>query len=237
VAQFARFGGDPAWAEIFLFAPSESVTDRHIGDGQSTSRRWHANLCSCLAAHSDLDVADDSVVALANELVNTFNSVAGGYAPLPSFNEVTWTLYPRDKGHITAHRDPPAFTGVVTVATLAGSARFRVSNGTDHDEWETASGDVVVLGAHGWPSVPVHEVDPPTDGDRMIMTLRHNSRGPGGGYDVGPTEHRRIWPPDRKPKPALWRQGQKRSVVTRYRRTVRSCLAMRLTNLRKLYVP
>jgi hypothetical protein len=148
------------------------------------------------ATHCGLDVAHGSVGAFAHELISALNTVVGEYAPLPSFNEVTWTLYPRAIGYITAHRDPAAFTGVIAVTTLAGSARFRVSNGTDHAEWETAPGDVVVLGAHGWPSVPVHEVDPPTSGDRMIMTLRHNSRGPGGGYDVGPTEYRRIWPPD-----------------------------------------
>jgi hypothetical protein len=120
-------------------------------------------------------------------------------APLPSFNEVNWTLYPRESGHITAHRDPATFAGIIAVTTLSGSATFRVSNGTEHAEWDVGPGDVVVLGAHGWPGCPlgpVHEVDPPIGGDRMIMTLRHNSRGSGGGYDVGPAAYQRVWPPD-----------------------------------------
>ncbi len=145
------------------------------------------------------DTTDDSVVALAHGLISSLDPVVAANAPLPSFNEVSWTLYPKGSGHITAHRDPAAFTGVIAVTTLCGSATFRVSNGTDHAEWETNPGDVVVLGAQGWPGYPagpVHEVDPPVGGDRMIMTLRHNSRGSGGGYDVGPTEYRRIWPPD-----------------------------------------
>ncbi|HTU38454.1 MAG TPA: hypothetical protein VMF35_10565 [Acidimicrobiales bacterium] len=152
------------------------------------------------AAHADLGVTDASVRALAHELIDALGAVLGEAAPLPSFNEVSWTLYPTGSGHITAHRDPAAFTGVIAVATLRGSATFRVSNGRDHAEWDTAPGDVVLLGAHGWPGSPhgpVHEVDPPVDGDRLIMTLRHNSRGAGGGYDVGPTEYRRVWPPDR----------------------------------------
>ena len=148
------------------------------------------------AAYTGLDAADDSVVAFAQVLLGALDPAVGDRSPLPWFNEVSWTLYPRGSGHITAHRDPEAFTGVIAVTTLAGSARFRVSNGADHAEWETAPGDVVVLAGHGWPSVPVHEADPPTSGDRMIMTLRHNGRGSGGGYDVGPTKYRRNWPPD-----------------------------------------
>jgi hypothetical protein len=57
-------------------------------------------------------------------------------APLPSFNEVNWTLYPRESGHITAHRDPATFAGIIAVTTLSGSATFRVSNGTEHAEWD-----------------------------------------------------------------------------------------------------
>jgi hypothetical protein len=150
-------------------------------------------------ALSGLTAADASVRALALELLSHLDSVVAESAPLPSFNEVNWTLYPAGSGHITAHRDPAAFTGVVAVTTLYGSAPFRVSNGTDQAEWVTGPGDVVVLGANGGPGRargPVHEADPPISADRLIMTLRHNSRGPGGGYDVGPTGYRRNWPPD-----------------------------------------
>ena len=40
---------------------------------------------------------------------------------------------------------------------------------------------------NGWPTpnarCPMHAADPPPDGERMIMTFRHNIRGAGGGYD------------------------------------------------------
>jgi hypothetical protein len=150
-------------------------------------------------AHANLDVTDASVRALAQQLISKLDPVVGEAGPLPPFNEVSWTLYPVGSGHITAHRDPAAFTGIIAVATLCGSATFRVSNGVEHAEWKTAPGDVVILGAQGWPGCPrgpVHEVDPPENGDRLIMTLRHNSRGSGRGYDVGPTQYRRVWPPD-----------------------------------------
>jgi hypothetical protein len=144
-----------------------------------------------------LAVTDSSVRAVAQELIGALGATLVDAAPLPSFNEVSWTLYPTGSGHITAHRDPAAFTGVIAVATLIGSATFRVSNGRDHAEWDAEPGDITLLGAQGWPgcaSGPVHEVDPPVNGDRLIMTLRHNSRGAGGGYDVGPTKYRRVWP-------------------------------------------
>lgn len=150
-------------------------------------------------AHADLAVADTSVIALGRELIDSLDCVVAGGTPLPPFNEASWTLYPRGSGHITAHRDPAAFTGVIAVTTLCGSATFRVSNGRNHAEWQTTPGDVVILGTRGCPgcpSGPVHEVDPPAGGERLIMTLRHNSRGPGGGYHVGPTAYRRVWPPE-----------------------------------------
>lgn len=168
------------------------------------------------AAHAELAATDVSVTTLAEELISTLDSVVADNAPLPSFNEVSWTLYPRGSGHITAHRDPAAFTGVIAVTTLGGSATFRVSNATDEAEWETTPGDVVVLGAHGWPgcrSRPVHEVDPPASDDRLIMTLRHNSRGPGGGYDVGSTEYRRVWPPETRANTRGQLSVRKRSAV------------------------
>ncbi len=115
-----------------------------------------------------------------------------GMPQVPAFNEVTWTRYPDGRGHITAHRDPPAYSGVIAVVTLMGAARFRVwdePEGSPLTEWLTASGDVVVLRGHRWPRsearCPRHEVGAPVEGDRIIMTLRHNTRGAGGGYDLG----------------------------------------------------
>lgn len=164
---------------------------------------WHALLKEegvvrqgGFGAHADLAVTAPSVRTLAQDLVSSLDAVVNT-APIPAFNEVSWTLYPEGSGHITAHRDPAVFTGVIAVATLSGSAKFRVSNGSDHAEWDTEPGDIVILGTQAWPgefSGPVHEVDPPENGDRLIMTLRHNSRGAGGGYDVGPTEFRDVWP-------------------------------------------
>ena len=109
---------------------------------------------------------------------------------MPSFNEATWTRYPDQVGHITAHRDPPAYQGVIAVFTLIGTAVFRIWNDLDStiDEWATMPGDVIVLQGKDWPRpgalCPRHEVEQPFDGDRLIMTLRFNSRGAGGGYDV-----------------------------------------------------
>jgi hypothetical protein len=61
-------------------------------------------------------------------LINALDHVVAADAPLPAFNEVSLTLYPRGSGHITAHRDPAAFTGVIAVTTLSGSATpFEVS--------------------------------------------------------------------------------------------------------------
>ncbi len=131
------------------------------------------------------NVAEEIAVSLTDAVA------ALGMPKVPAFNEVTWTRYPDGRGHITAHRDPPAYSGVIAVVTLVGAARFRVwdePEGSPRTEWLTASGDIVVLRGHGWPRsearCPKHEVDAP-EGDRMIMTLRHNTRGPGGGYDLG----------------------------------------------------
>jgi hypothetical protein len=91
------------------------------------------------------------------DIVRELTTACPDVPAIPDFNEVSWTRYPARTGHITAHRDPSACGGIIAVATLLGRATFRV--------WD---GDV--LGT-------------PPDGERMIMTFRHNIRGAGGGYD------------------------------------------------------
>lgn len=52
-------------------------------------------------------------------------------------------------------------------------------------EWQTGAGQLVVLHGVGWPEPDsqcrLHEVDPPVEGERRIMTLRQTSaeQGPG----------------------------------------------------------
>ena len=105
---------------------------------------------------------------------------------VPCFNEVQWGRSHDGVGYITAHRDPPGAGGVIAIVTLRGRAVFRVWQGSRPTEWETADGDLVILRGNGWPSesslCPVHEAESPRVGDRMTMTLRHNTRGPGGDY-------------------------------------------------------
>lgn len=109
-----------------------------------------------------------------------------GLPLFPAFNEVTWTFYPDHKCHITAHRDPDAYEGVIAVFTLKRAAKFR--DGVLPSERATTPGDIVLLAGHGWPTAdsrcPRHEVEPPGGSDRMIMTMRFNGRGAVGGYDV-----------------------------------------------------
>lgn len=55
----------------------------------------------------------------------TDSSTALGADEVAEFNEVNWSWYPAGRGHITAHRDPRAYGGVIAVVTLEGRARFR----------------------------------------------------------------------------------------------------------------
>jgi hypothetical protein len=112
----------------------------------------------------------------------------GSAPPVPDFNEVQWSRYPEGNGFITAHRDPAQCGGVVAVMTLAGSAPFRIwSAGLDEsDEWFTQPGDLVLLRGGGWPDDedrrPRHEAESPLDGERYILTFRHNRLGAGVPY-------------------------------------------------------
>lgn len=135
--------------------------------------------------------APAAVRAVGDEVVGRLSAEAGrqGLVPVPPFNEATWGRYPAGTGHITAHRDPAAYGGVVAVFTLFGQALFRVWDADgEAAEWETGSGQLVLMRAAGWPQTdsrcPLHEVEPPRDEERMIMTLRHNTGGAGAGYVV-----------------------------------------------------
>jgi hypothetical protein len=120
---------------------------------------------------------------------------------IPDLNEVSWTRYPAGGGLITAHRDPSTYGGLIAILTLHGRATFRVwdgavlgapaemlDRGTTSSEWTAAAGDLVLLRGNGWPvpgtRSPMHAADPPLEGERMILTFRHNTRGAGAGYDV-----------------------------------------------------
>lgn len=139
-------------------------------------------------SYEPLQDADVAVHELASLLVQELTEAATPGTPvLPPFNEVTWTHYPAGLGHITAHRDPPAYTGIIAVTTLRGDARFVAHSdaGKTH-EWMTGPGDIVLLTGRGWPTetsrCPLHAVDPPKAMDRMILTLRSNARGAGAAY-------------------------------------------------------
>jgi hypothetical protein len=109
-----------------------------------------------------------------------------GTSPVPNFNVATWNKSQNGIGYITAHRDPPAASGVIAIVTLWGQARFRVWGGPQPTEWITGDGDLVMLRGNGWPTensvCPAHEAESPVQGDRMIMTLRYNRRGPDADY-------------------------------------------------------
>lgn len=86
--------------------------------------------------------------------------------------------------------------GIIAIITLFGCAPFRIwPNGVDPRldmdgpppvEWITNDGDVVILRGNRWQTdgtvCPVHEVDPPVSGDRMIITCRHNNGGAGADW-------------------------------------------------------
>src|ERR1700733_12265535 len=76
-------------------------------------------------AYSD---ADPLVRHVGDALIDSLSPVLAetGFPALPSFNEASWTRYPRGVGHITAHRDPSAYEGIIAVFTLIGEATFRV---------------------------------------------------------------------------------------------------------------
>jgi hypothetical protein len=154
------------------------------------------------ASYMSVAEAEVSVRNLAADIVRELTSSAPLDVPaIPHFNEVSWTRYPAATGRITTHRDPAPFDGIIAIATLSGHATFSVwggavhgtpdvvlAGGTPPTEWDASAGDLILLRGNGWPTpdarCPMHEVSAPADGERTIMTFRHNTRGAGGGYDV-----------------------------------------------------
>jgi hypothetical protein len=100
-------------------------------------------------------VVQDLGAAIVRELTN-----AAEVPLIPAFNEVNWTSYPATAGHISAHRDPGPYGGIIAVMTLLGQATFRAWSGdvlgtprevlasqTAPTEWETVAGDLILLQA------------------------------------------------------------------------------------------
>ncbi|HZU75090.1 MAG TPA: hypothetical protein VE990_20200 [Acidimicrobiales bacterium] len=141
------------------------------------------------ACWTSLESAAAPVRDLATEVTACLTAARpDGVAAVPPFNEAQWTLYPRGAGHITAHRDPLGVGGVIAIATLTGRARFFIGGRAEprRAEWETGVGDLVLLRGNGWPEAglprPMHGVEPPADGERIILTFRHNRGGAGASY-------------------------------------------------------
>jgi hypothetical protein len=139
-----------------------------------------------LRAWVAFDAAAPVVQEFGRTICDSLTAVHSDVPAVPCFNEVQWGRSYGGVGFITAHRDPPAAGGVIAIVTLRGRAVFRVWHGSQAAEWETTDGDLVLLRGQGWPQpdaiCPVHEVESSRGQDRMTMTLRHNTRGPGGGY-------------------------------------------------------
>jgi hypothetical protein len=170
---------------------------------------WHAlgpegpvrqnGLASYMAVADAEPIVRNVGVDIVREL--THANASADLPAIPTFNEVSWTRYPARNGYITAHRDPSAYGGTIAIATLVGQATFRVwggavlgtpsevlAGGATPCQWDTVAGDLILLRGNGWPTpgvrCPMHEADSPPDSERMIMTLRYNTRGAGGGYDL-----------------------------------------------------
>ena len=153
-----------------------------------------------LSCHAELARAASVVRWFAQSVESAINRTrSANMLGLPAFNHAQWGTSLDGIGFITRHRDPPKAGGIIAITTLAGRARFRVwdddgvsdlpsarhTRATAH-EWHTEGGDLVLLRGGGWPSqasrCPVHEVESPPVGDRIILTLRHNKDGFGANY-------------------------------------------------------
>jgi hypothetical protein len=184
-------------AHGWAFAP-QAVDDALAGRlAEDDGRQWRTSgdegvvKQHVIGSYSPFAESPPAVRAVGDELVACLSAEAErqGLIPVPPFNEATWGRYPAGTGHITAHRDPPAYGGVVAVFTLFGQAMFRVWDADGGiTEWETGRGQLVLMRGAGWPQpdchCPMHEGEPPRDEERMIMTLRHNTGGAGAGYVV-----------------------------------------------------
>jgi hypothetical protein len=180
-------------AQLVEAAPSSwSVVDPDEGGGVVRQ--------GGLSGHAEVTGAAPIVRSFAQSIVLAINRTRSAeLLELPAFNHANWGRSIDGVGFITAHRDPPAAGGMIAITTLAGRARFRVWDddgvselpSVEHDpvaahEWDTDDGDLVLLRGGGWPRLasrcPVHEVESPPTGDRIILTLRHNKGGYGASY-------------------------------------------------------
>lgn len=159
-----------------------------------------------LSCHAELAHAASVVRSFAQTIESAVNGALSTHLPepkhvpeLPRFNHAQWGRPADGVQFITPHRDPPGAGGIIAVTTLTGRARFRVwdDDGTSNlpsalyersgaHQWYTGDGDLVLLRGSGWPSrgsrCPVHEVESPANGDRVILTLRRNMGGYGADY-------------------------------------------------------
>jgi hypothetical protein len=186
--------GPRRWARLPQAAPSELVSSLATVEG----REWQPLQDEGVVhqhgwgAYIPLATAPPPVLRAADTISTSVTRLAEarGLPAAPQFNEVTWTRYPKGRGAISPHRDPGDYHGLIAIFTLEGSAPFRVldDESDSWSSWQTMPGDLVLLRS-GWPApgdrCPTHAAEPPPDGERMIMTLRSNRRGAGGGYSVG----------------------------------------------------
>jgi hypothetical protein len=151
-----------------------------------------------LSCHRSVDESADVVRSLANAIHDGIDSAhAPDVARLPRFNHAEWCRAERGQKFITAHRDPDTAGGVIAVLTIRGAAVFRVwdfdgslAGAEGHPErataWESHDGDLVLMTGGSWPVAssrcPIHEAESPLEGDRVTLTLRHNTGGYGADY-------------------------------------------------------
>jgi hypothetical protein len=150
------------------------------------------------ACHHPVDRTAGVVHTLADAIVAGIDGARiAGIDPLPAFNHAEWCRAEEGRKYITAHCDPDRAGGVIAILTIRGRAVFRVwdldgpvSEVRRQPErataWETEAGDLVLLRGGGWPRpasrCPVHEAESPREGDRITLTLRHNTGGYGADY-------------------------------------------------------
>ena len=127
--------------------------------------------------------ADEVIRGLAASLVDAIEAALPSRRLVPPFTDATWNWYEPGVGHISRHRDPPAVGGVIAVFTLKGCAEFTID---EHSEFDVTEGDLVLLAGNGWPDADdvcvLHAAGRPRLEERVILTLRHNVRGPGRDF-------------------------------------------------------
>ena len=127
---------------------------------EDDGRQWHvageegAVRQHVIGSYRPLLEAQPIVRAAGEALVTGLSTAAvgKGLPVVPAFNEATWGRYPSGAGHITAHRDPPAYGGVLAVFTLYGHALFRAwDDSGEAMVWDTGPGQIVIMRGAGWP--------------------------------------------------------------------------------------